>query len=77
MRVEQVEHLGGHSLLYGAVGDVDGARATAHVDGQTNVRAGDTVAVALPPAACNLFAADEDGLAVYDDRTHTRSALCP
>jgi multiple sugar transport system ATP-binding protein len=49
IRVEQVEHLGGHSLLYGA-GDVDGARATAHVDGQTTVRAGATVVVALPPA---------------------------
>ena len=63
MRVEQVEHLGGHSLLYGAV-DVDGARATAHVEGQTTVRAGVTVAVALPPAACHLFAADEAGLAI-------------
>jgi hypothetical protein len=63
IRVEQVEHLGGHSLLYGAV-DVDGARATAHVEGQTTVRAGATVAVALPPAACHLFAANEAGLAV-------------
>ena len=42
----------------------DGARATAHVDGQTTVRAGATVAVALPPAACHLFAADEAGLAI-------------
>jgi multiple sugar transport system ATP-binding protein len=64
MRVEQVEHLGGHSLLYGAVADVDGARATAHVEGQTTVRAGATVAVAPPPAACHLFADDEAGLAV-------------
>jgi len=64
MRVEQVEHLGAHSLLYGLVADVDGARATAHVEGQTTVRAGAAVAVALPPAACHLFAADEVGLAI-------------
>jgi multiple sugar transport system ATP-binding protein len=63
IRVEQVEHLGGHSLLYGAV-DVDGARATAHVEGQTTVRAGDTVAVAPPPTVCHLFANDEAGRAV-------------
>ena len=64
LRVEQVEHLGGHSLLYGTVVGADGARVTAHVDGQTNVRAGGTVAVTVPPAACHLFSADEPGLAV-------------
>jgi multiple sugar transport system ATP-binding protein len=64
IRVEQVEHLGGHSLLYGAVVDVEGTRVTAHVDGQTTVRGGDTVAVAPPPAACHLFANDEAGRAV-------------
>ena len=64
IRVELVEHLGGHSLLYGTVVGVDGARVTAHVEGQTRVRAGDAVAIALSPAACHLFAADEAGLAV-------------
>ena len=64
MRVEQVEHLGGHSLLYGAVLGAEGARATAHVDGQTTVRAGVTVAVGLPPTASHLFEADEVGLAI-------------
>ena len=64
LRVEQVEHLGGHSLLYGAVVGVDGARTTAHVDGQTSVRAGETVAVTVPPAVCHLFSANEPGLAV-------------
>ncbi len=62
MRVEQVEHLGGHSLVYGTLGDTGATRATAHVEGQTAVRAGDSVAVALPVAACHLFAADEAGL---------------
>ena len=64
LRVEQVEHLGGHSLLYGAVVGVEGARTTAHVDGQTSVRAGDTVAVTVPPAVCHLFSATEPGLAI-------------
>jgi multiple sugar transport system ATP-binding protein len=64
LRVEQVEHLGGHSLIYGTVAEADGARTTAHIDGQTTVRAGDTVKVALPVASCHLFAADEAGLAL-------------
>ena len=64
MRVELVEHLGGHSLLYGSVVGVEGARVTAHVEGQTSVRVGDTVAMALSPSSCHLFATDESGLAV-------------
>jgi multiple sugar transport system ATP-binding protein len=64
LRVAQVEHLGGHSLLYGDVVGADGTRATAHVDGQTSVRAADTVAVAMSPVQCHLFASDEAGLAV-------------
>jgi ABC-type sugar transport system ATPase subunit len=64
LQVEQVEHLGGHSLVYGTVTGADAARTTAHIDGQTTVRAGDTVKVALPVAACHLFAAGEAGLAL-------------
>ena len=64
VRVEQVEQLGGHSLLYGAVVEAEGARVTAHVDGQTTVRGGDTVSVVPAPATCHLFAADEAGLAI-------------
>jgi len=64
LAVEQVEHLGGHSLVYGTVAGAGSARTTAHIDGQTTVRAGDTVNVALTAAACHLFAADEAGLAL-------------
>jgi multiple sugar transport system ATP-binding protein len=61
--VEQLEQLGGHSLVYGTIERND-ARVTVHVLGQTNVRAGDVVGVALSGAQCHLFAADEAGAAL-------------
>jgi multiple sugar transport system ATP-binding protein len=63
LNVEQLEQLGGHSLIYGAVAGSD-ARATMHVAGQTGVRAGSAMGVSMDTAHAHLFAADDAGAAL-------------
>ena len=63
LNVEQLEQLGGHSLIYGAVEGSD-ARATMHVAGQTSVRAGSAMGMAMDTAHAHLFAADDAGAAL-------------
>ena len=63
LNVEQLEQLGGHSLIYGAVEGSD-ARATMHVAGQTSVRAGSAMGISMDTAHAHLFAADDAGAAL-------------
>jgi multiple sugar transport system ATP-binding protein len=63
LNVEQLEQLGGHSLIYGVVAGSD-ARATMHVAGQTTVRAGSAMGVSMDVGHAHLFAADEAGAAL-------------
>jgi multiple sugar transport system ATP-binding protein len=63
LNVEQLEQLGGHSLIYGVVAGGD-ARATIHVAGQTTVRAGSAMGVSMDAAHAHLFAADDAGAAL-------------
>ncbi len=63
LNVEQLEQLGGHSLMYGVVAGSD-ARATMHVAGQTSVRAGSAIGMSMDAAHAHLFAADDAGAAL-------------
>jgi ABC-type sugar transport system ATPase subunit len=63
LNVEQLEQLGGHSLMYGTVAGSD-ARATMHVAGQTSVRAGSAIGMSMDAAHAHLFAADDAGAAL-------------
>ena len=58
--VEQLEQLGGHSLIYGVVSGSD-ARATLHVAGQTAVRTGTAMGVSMDATHAHLFAVDDAG----------------
>ena len=64
LHAEQVEQLGGHSLVYGTVAGASDARITAHVEGQTATKGGDTVAIAFAASDCHLFAAEAPHLAL-------------
>jgi multiple sugar transport system ATP-binding protein len=61
--VQQVEQLGGQSLLYGALPQ-DQGRLTVHSAGQVLTRVGDTMTAYAPPALCHLFAADDAALSL-------------
>ena len=61
--VQQVEQLGGQSLLYGTLPQEQG-RLTVHSAGQVLTRVGDTMTAYAPPALCHLFAADEAALSL-------------
>ena len=63
LAVDQLEQLGGHSLLYGAVTGSD-ARATVHVPGQTAVRAGSAMGISMNAEHAHLFAGDDAGAAL-------------
>jgi ABC-type sugar transport system ATPase subunit len=58
IEVQQVEQLGGHSLVYGALPG-DAGRLTVQCAGQVRARLGDTLVVHASPAHCHVFAADE------------------
>ena len=60
IEVQQVEQLGGQSLIYGSLPG-DGGRLTVHSAGQVDTRFGDTLNAYAPAAACHVFAADEAG----------------
>ena len=60
--VEATEQLGSDSYLYCAL--PRGQKLTIHAPGQTPVRRGERTPIALRPAACHLFRADEDGRAL-------------
>jgi multiple sugar transport system ATP-binding protein len=51
--VAQVEQLGGHGFIHCTLPDK--GTMVVHFDGQSPTRAGDTVALRIPPAACHLF----------------------
>jgi multiple sugar transport system ATP-binding protein len=53
MEVRTVEQLGGESYIYGEVSD--GTRLTVHSPGQTEVRSGEGISLALTPARIHLF----------------------
>ena len=61
--VQQVEQLGGQSLLYGTLPQEQG-RLTVHSAGQVLTRVGDTMTAYAPAALCHLFAADEAALSL-------------
>ena len=70
-RVQQVEQMGSTSLLRGTLAGNTGASATpspAHFEvvsnGQTSVKAGQTVRLSMPPAALHFF--DEQGARLQD-----------
>ena len=70
-RVQQVEQMGSTSLLRGTLAGNTGASATpspAHFEvvsnGQTTVKAGQTVRLSMPPAALHFF--DEQGARLQD-----------
>ena len=58
--VGNIEQLGGESYLYCSA--ADGREVTVHMPGQTGIRRGDTVMLAIRPEFCHLFRAS-DGLA--------------
>jgi multiple sugar transport system ATP-binding protein len=58
LQVQQIEQLGGQSLVYGALPG-DAGRLTLHLPGQVDTRLGDTLTAYAPPEACHVFATDE------------------
>ncbi|MFD1341720.1 ABC transporter ATP-binding protein [Litorisediminicola beolgyonensis] len=52
MQVEEVEQLGSESYLFGTV---EGVRVAVYLTGQTDLRSGDTVALASDPERMHLF----------------------
>lgn len=54
--VETVEQLGGETYLYGTVGGA--VNFTVNVQGQSQIKAGDTVPVKLQPALVHVFSTD-------------------
>jgi multiple sugar transport system ATP-binding protein len=56
--VQQIEQLGGQSLLYGELPGGAG-RLTVYSPGQVSTRLGDTLTAYAPAEACHVFAADE------------------
>ena len=62
LTVTQLEQLGAHTLIHGTVAGGD-TRMTMHIAGQSSLRAGDAVGVAIPPADARLFDAGDAGLA--------------
>ena len=68
-RVQQVEQMGSTSLLRGTlVGSASESQTPAHFEvvsnGQTSVKAGQTVRLSMPPAALHFF--DEQGVRLQD-----------
>jgi multiple sugar transport system ATP-binding protein len=59
--VDQVERLGGHSLVYGRLGNHD-LRLVVALTGQVELAAGDRFDVTPDAAHCHLFA--DDGIAL-------------
>jgi ABC-type sugar transport system ATPase subunit len=60
IEVQQIEQLGGQSLIYGALPG-DAGRLTVHSPGQVATRLGETFTAFSPAEACHVFAADEAG----------------
>ena len=68
-RVQQVEQMGSTSLLRGTlVGSASESQTPAHfevvINGQTSVKAGQTVRLSMPPAALHFF--DEQGVRLQE-----------
>ena len=68
-RVQQVEQMGSTSLLRGTlVGSASESQTPAHfevvINGQTSVKAGQTVRMSMPPAALHFF--DEQGVRLQE-----------
>ena len=68
-RVQQVEQMGSTSLLRGTLaGSANASQTPAHFEvvsnGQTSVKAGQTVRLSMPPAALHFF--DEQGVRLQD-----------
>jgi multiple sugar transport system ATP-binding protein len=71
-RVQQVEQMGSTSLLRGTLaGSVGAGQTLAHFEvvsnGQTSVKAGQTVRLSMPPAALHFF--DQQGARLQDQTT--------
>jgi multiple sugar transport system ATP-binding protein len=71
-RVQQVEQMGSTSLLRGTLaGSVGAGQTLAHFEvvsnGQTSVKAGQTVRLSMPPAALHFF--DQQGARLQDQKT--------
>ena len=60
--VRLAEHLGSETLLY--VSLADGTEISVKTDGLNRAKPGDTIAIAVPAAACHLF--DPSGLAIHN-----------
>jgi ABC-type sugar transport system ATPase subunit len=60
IEVQQIEQLGGQSLIYGALPG-DAGRLTVHSPGQVATRFGETLTAYAPAEACHVFMADEAG----------------
>ena len=63
IEVQQIEQLGGQSLIYGAMPG-DAGRLTVHAAGQVATRLGETLTAYAPPEVCHVFANDEAGKAL-------------
>jgi multiple sugar transport system ATP-binding protein len=61
--VQQIEQLGGLSLIYGALPGDDG-RVTVQCAGQVNTQLGETVTAYAAPESCHVFETDEAGRAL-------------
>jgi multiple sugar transport system ATP-binding protein len=60
VEVQQIEQLGGQSLIYGALPGEAG-RLTVHSPGQVSTRIGATLTAYAPAESCHVFAADDAG----------------
>ena len=58
MQVQNIEQLGGHSMLQGLLDGSD-TPLTVQCPGQVHMRQGDTLPVLLPAARCHLFSTTE------------------
>ncbi|MEO8411291.1 MAG: TOBE domain-containing protein, partial [Propionivibrio sp.] len=63
IKVNEVEQLGGHCLIYGTLPDA-GVRITAQCEGQQPTRIGDRITLYAEPLTSHLFAAEEHGSVV-------------
>jgi ABC-type sugar transport system ATPase subunit len=60
LKVLQVEQLGGHGFVHCELPDASHAMVV-QFEGQNVIHAGSIVSIAIPPQACHVFAAGEDG----------------